>query len=386
MAEKILIIDDDLDTLRLVGLMLQRQGYQIVAATNGQQGLVRAEDDSPDLIVLDVMMPDMDGYEVARRLRKNPATATIPILMFTAKTQLDDKVTGFEVGADDYLTKPTHPSELQAHVKALLGRSKKTSQSATTASLEHQAWVIGIISARGGLGVSTTAVNLAATLIKDAKVDTILAELCPGQGTLGRELGLPNPKELTRLLTSDASLLSRQQVKDALWTHPSGLRCLLASEHPRDVQLINAVTQIETLVRRLSSLSRYLVLDLGTGLPVAVQKILDLCHERILILEAVPNSVTFAKSMLEDLNEIGVDGKKVTVVLNNRLRSDTQMAWNQVQEQLGHSVAVTLTPAPDLFFRASRVQTAAILVQPESITAQQFSKLSALILEREKQV
>ena len=68
------------------------------------------------------MMPDMDGYEVTRRLRKNPATATTPILMFTAKTQLDDKVTGFEVGADDYLTKPTHPTELQAHVKALLAR------------------------------------------------------------------------------------------------------------------------------------------------------------------------------------------------------------------------------------------------------------------------
>jgi DNA-binding response OmpR family regulator len=118
-----LIIDDDVDTLRLVGLMLQRQGYQISAASNGSQGLTKAFDERPDLILLDVMMPDMDGYEVTRRLRKNPATASIPILMFTAKTQLDDKVTGFEVGADDYLTKPTHPTELQAHVKALLARA-----------------------------------------------------------------------------------------------------------------------------------------------------------------------------------------------------------------------------------------------------------------------
>ena len=69
-------------------------------------------------------MPDMDGYEVTRRLRKNPATKDTPILMFTAKTQLDDKVTGFEAGADDYLTKPTHPAELQAHIRALLARDK----------------------------------------------------------------------------------------------------------------------------------------------------------------------------------------------------------------------------------------------------------------------
>src|SRR5688572_14193044 len=96
MSEKILIIDDDLDTLRLVGLMLQRQGYQISAATNGQQGLDKAFEEDPDLILLDVMMPDMDGYEVTRRLRQNPSTLETPILMFTAKTQLDDKVTGFE--------------------------------------------------------------------------------------------------------------------------------------------------------------------------------------------------------------------------------------------------------------------------------------------------
>ena len=111
MAEKILIIDDDVDTLKLVGLMLQKQSYQIVAANNGLQGLEQAENENPDLILLDVMMPGMDGYEVAKRLRANPLTANTPILMFTAKTQLDDKVTGFEAGADDYLTKPTHPSE-----------------------------------------------------------------------------------------------------------------------------------------------------------------------------------------------------------------------------------------------------------------------------------
>ena len=128
MAEKIVLIDDDLDTLRLVSLMLRRQGYDITAATSGQEGLDKVFEVNPDLILLDVMMPDMDGYEVARRLRGKPETVDIPILMFTAKTQLDDKVSGFESGVDDYLTKPTHPSELQAHVKALLARSSQSSK------------------------------------------------------------------------------------------------------------------------------------------------------------------------------------------------------------------------------------------------------------------
>src|SRR5581483_5480013 len=177
MAEKILIVDDDVDTLRLVGLMLQRQGYQISAATNGEQGLAKAFEEKPDIILLDVMMPDMDGYEVARRLRKNPATQTTPILMFTAKTQLDDKVTGFEAGADDYLTKPTHPAELQAHIRALLSRvSPKKTEELDTASHEHHGCVIGILAARGGLGVSTLAANLAGALFSRTHADIILAE------------------------------------------------------------------------------------------------------------------------------------------------------------------------------------------------------------------
>ena len=200
MAEKILIIDDDLDTLRLVGLMLQRQGYQITAATNGQQGLEKAFEDKPNLILLDVMMPDMDGYEVARRLRASPETVDVPIMMFTAKTQLDDKVTGFEVGADDYLTKPTHPSELQSHVKALLARTAISAEQATTVQYEQHGYVIGLIAARGGMGVSSLAANLAASLFTISQADVVLAELTPGQGSLALDLGIANENGLSELL------------------------------------------------------------------------------------------------------------------------------------------------------------------------------------------
>jgi len=135
MAEKILIIDDDLDTANLVSMMFQRLGYKTATANDGLQGLVKMSEEIPDLILLDVMMPDMDGFEVARRLRNNPETTQIPILMFTAKSQVNDKITGFDAGADDYLTKPTHPSELQAHVKALLERSVKSEVEQTSPQL-----------------------------------------------------------------------------------------------------------------------------------------------------------------------------------------------------------------------------------------------------------
>jgi pilus assembly protein CpaE len=385
MAEKILIVDDDVDTLRLVGLMLQRQGYDIVAASNGTQGLTKALEERPNLILLDVMMPDMDGYEVTRRLRKNPATATIPILMFTAKTQLDDKVTGFEVGADDYLTKPTHPTELQAHVKALLARnSQKEASGVVTASHEHHGYVIGVLSARGGLGVSSLASNLAAGLYTRSQADVILAELTPGQGTLGMDLGAPNQKGLTEILQGSVAEITREKVQSALVSHSSGVKLFLASENPRDVTLTSQVKNYEALIPRLSTLARFIVLDLGTGLPGFVQSILPMCAERIIVVEGVPSSIQHAKFLINEIASLKIDRQTISVVLNNRQRSESQMAWAKVQEALGHSIAATLTPAPELFLQATRMQTSAVMCQPTNMTSQQILKIADSVLEREK--
>ncbi|HJR80688.1 MAG TPA: response regulator [Anaerolineales bacterium] len=384
MSEKILIIDDDLDTLRLVGLMLQRQGYQISAATNGQQGLEKAFEEDPDLILLDVMMPDMDGYEVTRRLRQNPSTLQTPILMFTAKTQLDDKVVGFEVGANDYLTKPTHPSELQARVKTLLARVN--SKKSTTGSLKdlNRGYVIGVIGARGGLGTTTMAVNLGAGLQSRTKAEVVVAEMLPGQGALALDVGVTNSKGLVDLLSlSKLSDITRDSVRELLVPHPSGLKLLLASDRPRDMHLINQTANYETLVKKLSGLARFVVLDLGVGIQPFAEKILPLCNEVLIILEGVPNTITHTKALIDDIAALGIPKKNIKIVLNNRIRSETQLPSSQVQANLEHEILSTLTPAPELFVQATRMQTPAILCQPDSLTARQITKLVDFVTERE---
>ena len=384
MSEKILIIDDDLDTLRLVGLMLQRQGYQISAATNGQQGLEKAFEEDPSLILLDVMMPDMDGYEVTRRLRQNPATVNTPILMFTAKTQLDDKVVGFEVGANDYLTKPTHPSELQARVKTLL--SRVNDKRVTTGSLndDRRGYVIGVLGARGGLGTTTMAVNLGAGLQSRTKSEIIVAEMLPGQGTLALEVGVANSKGLVDLLSMNKlSEITRDRVQEVLIQHGSGLKLLLASDRPRDMHLINQTANYETVVKKLSRLARFVVLDLGVGIQPFAEKILPLCNEVLIVLEGNPNTITHTRALIDDIAALGIPRKNIRVVLNNRIRSETQLPSSQVQAKLEHEILSTLTPAPELFVQATRMQTPAILCQPDSLTARQITKLVDFVAERE---
>ncbi len=384
MSEKILIIDDDLDTLRLVGLMLQRQGYQISAATNGQQGLDKAFEEDPDLILLDIMMPDMDGYEVTRRLRKNPSTMETPILMFTAKTQLDDKVIGIEVGANDYLTKPTHPSELQARVKTLLSRGGDKKEAASSGRDENRGYVIGVLGARGGLGTTTLAVNLAASLQARSKSDIIVAEMLPGQGTLGLDLGASSPSGLVELLSlTKLSEITREKVRDSLIGDPSGLKLLLSSDRPRDMHLINQTANYEVIIKRLAGLARFVILDLGTGIQPFAEKILPLCNETLIAIEGVPNTIIHAKALIDDIAALGISRRSIHIVLNNRIRSDTQLPSSQVQSKLGHEIISTLTPAPELFVQATRMQTPAVLCQPESLTTRQIMKLVDFFAERE---
>lgn len=384
MSEKILIIDDDLDTLRLVGLMLQRQGYQISAATNGQQGLEKAFEEDPDLILLDVMMPDMDGYEVTRRLRQNPSTMETPILMFTAKSQLDDKVIGFEVGANDYLTKPTHPSELQARVKALLARVSEKKAITNPLEDENLGFVVGVLGARGGLGTTTMAVNLAAGLQSKTKSEVIVAEMLPGQGTLALDVGVTSFNGLVDLLNiNKLTEISRERVRETLVPHRSGLKFLLASDRPRDMYLINQIANYEMIVRRLSALARFVILDLGVGIQPFAEKVLRLCNELFIILEGVPNTISHTRALIDDIASQGVSKRNIKVILNNRIRSDTQLPSSQVQAKLEHEILSTLTPAPELFVQASRVQTPAILCQPESLTARQITKVVEYVTEQE---
>jgi pilus assembly protein CpaE len=383
MAEKILIVDDDPDTLRLVGLMLERQGYQITAANNGELGLAQALEVIPDLILLDLMMPGMDGYEVTRRLRSNAATQSIPILMFTAKTQLDDKVVGFEAGADDYLTKPTHPSELQAHVRTLLARSSISVSAASALPQEQHGYIIGVISARGGLGVSSVAVNLAAALHSRSQADVILAELVPGQGTLGADLGLSDGKLLNEMLSGPVLEITREKIQSSLLVHSSGIKFLPASENPRDIQLTSKAQNYEMLVTRLSSMAKFVVLDMGTSLPPFAIKSLAICNEIAVVVEGAPNPIRHTKILIEQMMASGIEPGKVFAVLNNRARAESQMPWATVQEQLGHPIAVTITPAPELFAQAVRMQTPAVICQPDNSASQQLLKLADLILERE---
>jgi DNA-binding response OmpR family regulator len=124
-SKKILIVEDEREILDLVKLYLEKEGYRTCTAVTGIEGLKQAKSEHPDLIILDLMLAEMDGLEVCKRVRSDPQTAMTPIIMLTAKAEESDMVVGLELGADDYVTKPFSPKALVARVKALFRRLER---------------------------------------------------------------------------------------------------------------------------------------------------------------------------------------------------------------------------------------------------------------------
>lgn len=124
--KKILVVEDERDILQLVKLYLEKEGFRVHTASTGTEGLRQAKQETPDLIILDLMLPEIDGLEICKRLRSHSDTAMMPIIMLTAKAEESDTVIGLELGADDYVTKPFSPKALIARVKALLRRVDRT--------------------------------------------------------------------------------------------------------------------------------------------------------------------------------------------------------------------------------------------------------------------
>jgi DNA-binding response OmpR family regulator len=383
MAEKILIVDDDLDTLRLVGLMLQHQGYRISAASSGIQSISLSQTEKPDLILLDIMMPEMDGYEVARKLRSDPNTSSIPIIMFTAKTQVDDKVAGFEAGADDYLTKPTQPRELFAHVKAVLARGKKpVAPVPPIPTSRTRGYVTGVMGVKGGLGITTLALNLGISLKTRSKQDVVIAEFRPGFGTMGLDLGFLNPEGLGRLMEIAPENISQSMIESELFQHKSGVRLLLSSYDPSHAKLLLKVEHFEAIARYLAYMASHVVLDLGAGINAVTDRILSYCDEILVVLEPIPHTITRTMILVDELTKKGFGEGRINTVLYNRQRTEMQYSLAQVQVEYRHPISIVFTAAPELTYQCAKANVPLVLQHPDNLTSQQFAKLADNIAKR----
>jgi DNA-binding response OmpR family regulator len=323
MAEKILVIDDHAETLNLVSVILKRQGYEVHTAGSGPVGLNLAEQVDPNLILLDVMMPEMDGYEVCRRLRSHITLYDIPIILFTAKSQPGEKWEGFQAGATDYLVKPTNTEELGKRVRMILDQSPRRQKEAADSSRlqttvvsplpDMHSHMVGVLGVRGGVGTTTTAVNLAFCLAQ-ASQETILADLDVAQGHVGVYLNSKISESLNALATADANYLAGE-LSAQIASHSENLRLLLSKPNAHNQRPTLEAAQMPFVAEALQRLGGHIVLDLGHGLTSFNQPIIEQLDQLVICLRPERVAISAAKQVLSYIGRVLPSTAKIHILM-----------------------------------------------------------------------
>lgn len=379
MPEKILIVDDDVDSLKLIGLMLQRHGYTVVAANSGKQALAKADAERPELIILDWMMPDLSGIDVLKQLKGNANTKDIPTIMFTAKTLIDDKVVAFEGGADDYLTKPTHPAELASRVRAILARSEAQQRTKKTT----RGLAIGVLGTKGGVGTTSLTVNLAAALLEDEQNQPIVADFRLGVGTLGLLLGFGRSQGMSQVLQQSAGSITASSVEGHLIQHQTGLRALVSSVRPLEIQQSFDVDSAVATINVVRELGRPAFFDLGYGYDQVTARLQKEMDKLIIIVEPNSAALTMARELIHEVSQVGGAGR-INLVVVNRSQSSLQTPWQQVEDVVGLDIKAIIAAAPELAFQATEAGMPMVLLQPGAVVSSQMIKLAQEVKTRIK--
>jgi pilus assembly protein CpaE len=361
MPAKILVVDDNELNLRLASRVLEKEKYQVFTALNGFEALELSEQTPPDLAILDVMMPDMDGYELCRRMRENPKLAHIPILMLTALSSVDDRLQAFDVGADDFLSKPFVPAELLARVRVFLRHLEARGEAKQQ---EHAAQKIAVFSLRGGVGVSTLATNLAAGMSQLWGEETALIDMAffNGQSALMFDLPMRNTwGDLAQIPEDEIDIDVLDQV---MLRHKSGTRVLAAPRSAINADQISA-EKVCHVFELLQTQYPYIIYDLPHDFSATTLAALDSANKILLVLAPELASVRAAGMALTVFEELGYPDEKVELVLNWNFQSQG-LPRGEIEAALKQKLSIVIPYVADSIVTAITMGKPPIISMPDT--------------------
>lgn len=364
----ILVIDDDKNILRLLEFSLKRVGHTVTACEDGVQGLAQVKAQPPDLIVADVMMPKMTGYEFCKQVRTNLGLTETPIIMFSARFQPIDKQTALDAGATDYLAKTTSPDVLISRISELLPAQQATPAAQAT---------LGLFSLRGGTGMTSLAVNLALALALIKKVPTALVDLAPLGGHTALMLGLRPSSSVADALFASKDEVTLEAIKPHFIQHSSGVQ-LLASALNYDHLLYLNDTRLEQLVTVLKSGFPYTILDIPHLLEPRFGPTLQLFDKIILVLSPDMPSLQSAATALQSLPRLGVADAKIVLVLNN-IVPQGGLPLETIQKAIKRPILASVPYEPEMI-KAVNSGKPLLLSNPHAPAAAAIAKLAGMLL------
>jgi DNA-binding response OmpR family regulator len=365
MPTTVLIVDDDTMFVETLTFALNLAGFVTHPAYDGPQALDILNSEAIDVVVLDVMLPDMDGFEVCRQIRNNPRFGQVPVLMLSARTRIADKLSGFESGADDYVSKPAHPREVLARIRALVGRVQRA-RGITAAA-------IAFVGAKGGVGNTTVALNTALALANPSR-RVILVELGSLALTATWQLSLNPSHDFASLVVPAGIRLATAILQPCILLHESGLHYLPISTWPSHPRLSTGFL-VETL-SLLQTNYDTVILDVGASALNIYHEILPFATHIIPVTEDSHACAHHFLELLQWLKQAKLDGKLAGFVLINRTSAEDSESPAALATRAGLGLLAVLPAADAALSDGDSRQQPLYLAAPDCPTALAIAALA----------
>lgn len=362
----VLLIDDEVIFHRMIEHALKPMGHVVYTELNGMQGLEAARLVKPDVIITDLNLPDISGYEVTRRLRRDPMFAHTPIMVLTSHSGLQDKLGSFESGADDHITKPFEPEELVARMNILLKKQELIRYAITdgvTEQPERQARLLAVHSLRGGIGTSTLATNLAIGLRGLWEMPTLLLDLVLLAGQAALLLNQPLKRTWADLTGVKPEEVDSDLVRSIVDQHPSGLEFIAAPTYPSEAEMLteSALSAALTITRPMYE---YIVADLPHDFGEVTLQALDFADVILLVIAPELSAIRAAAAAIDTYKKLGYPPEKIKLVLNN-IFPRHGLPRDRIESALERPITLVLPYYPDVLVQAINVGKPLLYQQPD---------------------
>lgn len=368
-AERILFVDDEEQIRKLVTTYLTRQGYEVATAVDGYEGLKAVRMRAPDLVITDVMMPNMNGFEFTRRLRADHRTARIPILMLSARKEADDILTGYSEGADEYIAKPIEMAVLAAKVDVLLKRVKATGGD----MVKRRGRVLLFVHGKGGSGTTTLAVNSAVALAETKLYRVGLLDLNLEFGNAHVHLDLKPTRSLVDLAQLDPAQVDDATFAPVMTLDRNGVQFVTGAAAPEDAELVT-VPLVQHGIDRMRNVTDYVVVDTPPNFGQTVLAALDASDGVIVVAEPHLAGIETAKDWLDVLEKLSYPKERVIIVLNRT----TQMGLDTDQiTRFFNRRPDMVIPFTPMFDEAADRGRPLVVLRPDNAAAKVLRDLAA---------